>query len=199
VTGQNINGVDVAKLGEVKTAVERDTTLGRFEFRARTRWRSGSGGQNSTSLGSFHGAGAEQNGRRFEIAADEPKVLLGQDTAPNPVEYLLSALGACITSSLIYHAAAAGHRVDDCECTLTGDLDVRGFLGIDPDVRPGYQHILVTLRVRSDAPVEELEQAARFSPVLDVVSRGTSVALRVEAWQKPGVATTSPPTAPPPQ
>jgi hypothetical protein len=73
-----------------------------------------------------------------------------------------------------------GIRVEEVESTLEGDLDMRGFMGLDPDVRKGYQNIRVTFRVKSDAPKETLEECARFSPVFDVMTNGTNVALEIE-------------------
>jgi hypothetical protein len=81
---------------------------------------------------------------------------------------------------MVYHAAGRGIRIDECECELSGKIDLRGFLGISDDVRRGYERIDVTFRVVSEAPEEQLEECALFSPVYDVVTRGTRVALSIE-------------------
>ncbi len=114
------------------------------------------------------------------LEADEPPVLLGEDRTANPVEYLLHALASCLTSSIIYKAAARGITIESLESTLEGDLDARAFLELSNDVRKGYQNIRVTFKVKSGASPEELKECAEFSPVLDVVTHGTPVSLRIE-------------------
>lgn len=173
-----INGVDVGELGEAISSFEKDAARARFEFRTSTRWIDG--GHNETAITAFHGGGRENDDRHFHLEADEPAILLGRDVAPNPVEHLLHALGSCLTSAMVYHAAGRGIRVDECECEVRGELDARGFLGIDANVRKGYQHIDVRMRVRADAPAAVLEECARYSPVFDVVSRSVEVDLTVE-------------------
>lgn len=174
-----INGIEVRQLGRFIHRLRRGPELGRFQFRVRNRWLERGGHSQSTVRG-FYGAGEEQNGRRFRMEADEPKLLLGEDAGPNPVEYLLGALASCLTGALVYHAAARGIRIESCECELTGELDARGFLGIAPEVRKGYQSIEVRFKVKSDGTREQLEECARFSPVLDVVMHGTEVELDIE-------------------
>lgn len=88
--------------------------------------------------------------------ADEPPLLLGKDHAANPAEYVLHALVACLTTSLVYHAAARGIRIESVESTLEGDLDLQGFLGLSDQVRRGYKDIRVNFVVKSDAGPEQL-------------------------------------------
>jgi uncharacterized OsmC-like protein len=107
-------------------------------------------------------------------------VLLGEDRTANPVEYLLHALASCLTSSIIYKAAARGITIESVESTLEGDLDARAFLEVSNDERKGYQHIRATFKIKSDASPEVLKECAEFSPVLDVVTHGTAVSLRIE-------------------
>lgn len=174
-----VNGIDVEELGHLVTQVKQQPELGRFRFHIRNKWIDG--GRNQSTIESFFGTGQEmQHQRPFTSKADEPPILLGQDKAPNPVEYLLHALASCMTSSLVYHAAMRGIKVTEVESTLEGDLDTSGFMGISPQTRKGYENIRVTFRVKSDAPPEQLEECARFSPVLDVVSHGTNVDLKIE-------------------
>lgn len=114
------------------------------------------------------------------LEADEPPVLLGEDRTANPVEYLLHALASCLTSSIIYKAAARGITIESIESKLVGDLDACAFLELSNDVRKGYQNIRATFKVKSDASAEALKACAEFSPVLDVVTHGTPVSLRIE-------------------
>jgi len=107
-------------------------------------------------------------------------VRLGKDHGPNPVEYVLHALAACLTTFMVYHAAARGIRIEALESTLEGDIDILGFLGLSHTVRKGYQAIRVTMRVKSDAPTEKLAAFCRFSPVYDTISNPVPVTLNVE-------------------
>lgn len=177
---RRLNGIDVLEYEEIVEAVREQPELAKFEFRAGNRWEMG--GLNRTTITSFYGAGEEQGAedREFVVDANEPPVLLGDDSAPNPVEYLLHALAACLTSSIIYKAAARGIEVDAVESRLEGDLDARAFLELSDEGRFGYENIRVSFKVKADATPEELKELAEFSPVLDVVRNGTSVSLQVE-------------------
>jgi len=175
-----INGIDVIEFGNTVQAVKTDPELAKFQFRASNRWDTG--GYNRTTIKEFYGAGEEHGtqDRIFVLEADEPPVLLGEDRTATPVEYLLHALASCLTSSIIYKAAARGISVESVESTLEGDLDARAFLGVSNDERKGYQNIRVIFKVKSDATAEVLQECAEFSPVLDVVTHGTPVSLRIE-------------------
>lgn len=175
------NGIDVSDYDEIVEAVTENPDLAKFEFRASNRWEWR--GLNRTAIGGFFGAGEEQGaeGRMFLVDADEPPVLLGDDTAPNPVEYLLHALTACLTSSIVYKAAARGIEVESIESTLEGSMDARKFLELTDEGRTGYEKIKVSFRIKSDASAQELEELAKFSPVFDVVTNGTPVLLAVES------------------
>ena len=102
-------------------------------------------------------------------------MLLGQDQGANPVEYILHALAACITTSTVYHAAAQGIEIEAIESSLEGDLDLHGFLGLKEDVRKGYQQIRINLKVKSDASAEQLRELSKMSPVLDIVTNPVPV------------------------
>ncbi len=174
------NGIDVTELENTIEAVKAEPELAKFQFRAKNRWDMG--GYNRTTVKGFYGAGEEHGAedRTFVLEADEPPVLLGEDRTANPVEYLLHALASCLTSSIVYKAASRGITIESLESTLEGDLDARAFLGVSNDERKGYQNIRVTFKVKSDASPEVLKECAEFSPVLDVVTHGTPVSLRIE-------------------
>lgn len=179
-TEQIINGVRVNRLAEMADQLKLDGGLASFHFKCRNKWIDC--GQNETTVLDFDGLGQSiRHKLDFELKADEPEVLLGEDTAPNPVEYLITALVSCLTSSMVYHAAVRGIRIEELESSVEGDIDVRGFMGLSDQIRKGYQNITVTFKVKSDAPAEKLEECARFSPVFDVVSNGTNVNLRIES------------------
>ncbi len=174
-----LNGVDVEELIHKAGTFQQDPDRAQFKFHIRNRWLTG--GHNQTTVADFDGDGrTHSRAQPFILDADEPPLLLGEDRGPSPVEYLLTALASCLTSSLVYHAAVRGIRIDEVESEVEGDIDIRGFMGLAPDVRKGYRNIRVTFRVKSDAPKEKLEELCRFSPIFDVVSNGTNVTLAFE-------------------
>ena len=176
---QTVNGIDVAGLKKAILEFQKDAGKGEFRFRAENRWLGG--GQNRSRIGDFYGARQENShGQTFELNNDEPAVFLGKDKAPNPVEFVLHALGGCLTSTLVYHAAARGIPIESVESVLEGDMDVRGFLGVEPNVPKGYQAIRVRLRVKSDAPADRLQELAEFSPVFNTLMHGVPVELTIE-------------------
>jgi uncharacterized OsmC-like protein len=177
-----INGVDLERLSQTIAAVTADPALARFQFRAGNRWIDG--GHSRTTIQGFYGAGQEDSTRTdpFTVDSDEPPVLLGQNLAPNAGEHLLHALASCLTGTIAYHAAARGIALDGLECTLEGDLDLYGFLGLDSNVRPGYEQIRVTIKAAGDFDddqLAELESLTRFSPVRDIVSNPVPIAIDV--------------------
>jgi uncharacterized OsmC-like protein len=178
-TEQILNGVDVARLGDTITAIQQNPAIATFQFRARNRWIDG--GHNRSTIQGFYGAGQEDASRAapFTLDADEPDVLLGEDRGANPVEYVLHALAACLTTSMIYHAAARGIQIEEAECRLEGDLDLRGFLGMSNEVRQGYQGVRAVFHVKSDAPADELRALCEFSPVFDIVRNPVPVSVEI--------------------
>lgn len=174
-----INGVDVERLGQTVQAVQQNPGLGASQFRAVNRWING--GHNRSTIKGFYGAGQEDTTRTkpFVLDADEPQVLLGKDQGANPVEFVLHALAACLTTSLVYHAAARGIHIESVESTLEGDLDLQGFLGLSDEVRRGYKQIRANFTVKSDASAEQLEALTTFSPVYDIVSNPVPVSIQI--------------------
>jgi uncharacterized OsmC-like protein len=177
------NGVDTAQLYATLDAIKADPTLAKFEFRARNRWIGGA--HNRTTIRDFYAANQEDTSRaeEFVVDAGEPAILLGTDTGPNPAEYLLHALAACLTTSLVYVAAARGVELTEVESTLEGDMDVRGALGLSDDYRNGFDRIRVSFRVAGNAPEEKLrevvERAQQRSAVFDMVTNGVPVTVDV--------------------
>jgi uncharacterized OsmC-like protein len=177
-----VNGVDLDRLVGTIEHISADPTLARFQFRAHNDWIDG--GHSRSTIQGFFGAGQEDTSRPepFVVDADEPPVLLGENQAPNTVEYVLHALAACLGGTMVYHAAARGIALDSLECTIEGDVDVRGFLGLDEAVRPGYQEIRVAFKASGDFDDDQLAELAkltRYSPVRDIVSNPVPVAIDV--------------------
>jgi uncharacterized OsmC-like protein len=179
------NGVDTDKMFATLDLIKAQPELAKFQFRATNRWIGGA--HNRSTIKDFWGAGQEDTSRAeaFEIDAGEPAVLLGIDTGPNPAEYLLHALAACLTTSIVYVAAARGVELTEVESTLEGDMDVRGALGLDDHYRNGFERIRVSFRVEGDASEEKLrevvQRARRRSAVYDIVSNGVPVEVEVES------------------
>jgi uncharacterized OsmC-like protein len=175
-----INGVNVTALGEVVKAVQGEPKVASFQFRAKNKWING--GHNRSTIQSFYGACQEDETRTepFVLENAEPPVLLGEDQAANPVEYVLHALAGCMTTTMVYHAAARGIKIESVESELEGDLDLHGFLRMDDDVRNGFQNIRINFKVKSDASPEELADLSRISPVFDIVSNPVPLTVSVE-------------------
>jgi uncharacterized OsmC-like protein len=179
------NGVDTQQMYGTLDAIAAQPGLGRFEFRARNEWIAGA--HNRSTIQGFYGAGQEDSSREqaFVVDAGEPAILLGTDTGANPAEYLLHALAACLTTSIVYVAAARKVKLTSVESTLVGEMDVRGALGVSEDVRNGFERIGIAFRVSGEAPEEKLrevvERAKARSAVFDMVSNGVPVDVEVAA------------------
>jgi uncharacterized OsmC-like protein len=179
------NGINIDQLFGTLDAIKGQPSLGTFQFRATNRWLGGA--HNRSTIRDFYGAGQEDRSRAEPFIADagEPAILLGTDTGPNPAEFLLHALAACLTTSIVYVAAARGVELESVESVLEGDLDVRGALGIDDSVPNGFERIRVTFKVKAAASEEKIrevvERAKARSVVFDSVTRGVPVAVEVAA------------------
>jgi uncharacterized OsmC-like protein len=177
------NGVDTEVMFGTLDAIKAQPELGKFQFRARNRWMGGA--HNRSTIKSFYGAGQEDGSRaeEFVVDAGEPAILLGTDTGPNPAEYFLHALAACLTTTLVYVAAARGVHLTKVQSTLEGDMDVQGALGLSDDHRNGFEQIRVSFRIEGDAPEEKLRElvarATQRSAVFDMVTNGVPVSMDV--------------------
>lgn len=177
-----LNGVDVTALEETMEAIEKQPELARFEFRATNRWQDG--GHNRSTIKEFYGAGQEDESREqpFVFDADEPPVLLGRNLGANPVEYILHAAVACLTTTFVYYAAAQGVKVEAIETSVEGDLDIRGLLGLGKDATVEYERIRMTMKVTADAPEEKIRELARLaemrSPSFNSVARPVPIDVR---------------------
>jgi uncharacterized OsmC-like protein len=175
-----LNGVNVENVEALIKQIEADPELAQCKFRINNKWING--GHNHTSVKGFYGAKQDiYHNYSFELDADEPPILAGEDLGANPVEHLLNALAACLTTTLVYHAAVRGIKLEEVESVLEGDLDIRGFLGMTNEVRRGYQNIRVNFKVKTDEEnLERLKALSKLSPVFDVTSNGTNVAVNIE-------------------
>ena len=180
---KGVNGVDVDKLFETINAVKNTPVIAKFKFRANNQWIKG--GHNRTTIKNFYGTEKDHvHDKPFELDADEPPLLLGQDKGPNPVEYALTALAACVTTSIVYHAAAKGIKINAMESRLEGDIDLRGFLGLSKDVPRGYKEIRMFFKIDADVDDEKLQELVQlgptYSPVFDTITRAVPVSVQLE-------------------
>src|SRR5215471_3589813 len=176
------NGVDTATLFATLDAVKAAPEAAQFTFRAANRWVSGT--HSRSTMDGFFGVGEERaHERAYTYDVDHPKILVGSDVGPTPVEYVLHALAGCLTAGLANIAAARGVELTEVSSTVEGDIDLNGILGLDPEVRNGYQAIRVNFEVRGDAPPEKLaalvEQSRARSAVFDILTGSVPVTIGV--------------------
>jgi uncharacterized OsmC-like protein len=177
------NGVDTATLFATLDAVKANPDIARFQFRASNTWLSGT--HNRSTIDDFFGAQQEMRHKKVTtIEADHPAVLVGEDNAPTPVEFLLHAIAACLTAGVANVAAARSVDLTKVTSTVEGDIDLLGILGLsDGSVRNGYQQIKVTFHIEGDADDATLrrlvEQSRKRSAVYDVLTNPTPVVIDV--------------------
>jgi uncharacterized OsmC-like protein len=167
-----VNGIDVDALKDVVEQVKNDPAKGLVEFRVKSQWKGRT--RSETSIDSYKIGGKEVE-RRFKMTVDEPLELLGENTAPNPQEYLMTALNACIMVGYVAGAAVNGITLSKVEIETSGQLDLRGFLGIDANVKPGYESIQYVVRIKGNGTPEKFkeihENVMKTSPNYYNVSR----------------------------
>ena len=137
------------------------------------------------TIAGFYGVGAEmQHEAPFQASADHPKVLCGEDNGPAPVEWVLHALAACLTAGIANISAARGVTLHSVDCSVEGDIDLQGILGLSDKVRNGFQAIRVAYTVKGDAPEEKLrqivDQARARSAVFDILTGHVPVTIEVD-------------------
>jgi uncharacterized OsmC-like protein len=164
-----INGIDESAIRALASSVQGDPEQGRVQFSAVTEWRDG--------------AHATTAVRGFTVPSDETASLGGTDLAPNAVELVLSALGACLTVGLVYNAALQGIEVRSLTLEIRGEIDLARFLGLPVATPAGYTAIRVDCRIDADASADAIAAlAARViatSPVTDTLRRPVPVDLIV--------------------
>src|SRR6476469_1884548 len=175
-------GVNVQALLDARDALTKAPQAAQFKWRAACQWKDGT--HSHSTVESFYGLGSEQHHKRtFAFDADHPEVFASEDKGATPVEYVLVGLGACLTAGI---AAVAQHRkiqLRSVKATREGALDLQGILGIDSDVRNGFDGIKVTYTIDADASHEEIRalvaQSQKRSAVFDIVTNPTNVTVEV--------------------
>jgi uncharacterized OsmC-like protein len=179
-TINKVNGIDQGVMQGTLDAIRQDPDLAKCRFRVTNKWVDGN--HNRTTVSGFYGAKQEMTHKQpFDLDADEPPVLAGEDQAPNPVEHLLNALAGCLTTAMVAHAAVRGIHIEELESEIEGDLDLRGYLGLSKDVPKEYTDIRVKFRVKSDEEnTERLKRLAKYSPVYNTLMHGVNVDIEVD-------------------
>lgn len=179
-TPGRINGIELDTLAATVRAIKEDPEMGACRFRASNTWLSGN--HNRSTVTGFYGARQEMAHRQtFTMDADEPAILAGNDDGANPVEHLLHALASCLTTSMVAHAAVRGIEIEELESELEGDIDLRGFLGLDMQVPKGYTDIRARFRVKANPDdLDQIRELAKFSPVFNTLTCGTRVEVDVD-------------------
>jgi len=149
------NGINVSALQDVMAAIEADPTQAATSWKVTSRW---TGGTRTDHFVDGFGIGGEQIDRRFQIQIDEPEELCGTNQFANPQEYLLAATNACMMVGYSAVAALMGLSLTKLELEISGDIDLRGFLGLDENVSPGYEQLHYVVRLAGDGTREQFEQ-----------------------------------------
>lgn len=150
-----VNGLDLVALGDTVEAIEADASRARVDFNVTTRW---TGQTRSESTVDGYTLGGERISRSHKIVADEPCELLGGDSAPNPQELLMAAVNACMMVGYVAGASLKGIDLESVEIRTRGQLDLRGFLGLDEAVPPGYEQVDYEVLIKGDGTPAEFEE-----------------------------------------
>lgn len=175
-----INGFRRDDLERLKKELSANLDAGQFKLRAKNRWIDGA--QSLNLVSSFHGMSREFSARStpFIQTTDAPTVLLGKDGGPTPMEELLVALAASVTTTLSYRAALTGIQVEEIECDVEGDVDLQSVLDTTGKANKGFDKIRVTVRVKSEASEEQLAALCASSPVMESLKRPVPVTISVK-------------------
>jgi uncharacterized OsmC-like protein len=175
-TSSTINGIDTSALWDAVQAITDDPAKGATNWKVTSHWRGGT--RSDTAVREYH-IGGQRVSKDFTIKIDEPYELCGTNQFANPQEYLLAALNACMIVGYAAACSMQGIRLDELRIETEGDIDLRGFLGIDPDVKPGYDSLRYTVHIRGDGTREQFQQihevVTRTSP--NRFNLGTAIAL----------------------
>jgi uncharacterized OsmC-like protein len=177
------NGVNVDALLAARQALTEAPQAAQFKWRATCDWVKGT--HSRTSVEGFFGLGEEQKHRtKFTFEADHPEIFASEDHGATPVEIVLAGLASCLTAGIAAVAQNRGIQLRSVKGTLEGGMDLQGILGIDSDVRNGFDGIKVNYTIDADATPEELRalvaQSQKRSAVYDIVTNPTNVTVDVK-------------------
>ncbi|MDX1402721.1 MAG: OsmC family protein [Kiloniellales bacterium] len=177
------NGVNVEALVEAREALTQAPQGAQFTWRATCKWMNGT--HSHSSVESFYGLGEEQSHKTtFSFDADHPEIFASEDKGATPVEYVLVGLASCLTAGIAAVAQYRDIQLNSVSATLEGDMDLQGILGIDSDVRNGFDGIKISYEIDADASKEDIEalvaQSQKRSAVYDIVTNPTNVTVEVK-------------------
>jgi uncharacterized OsmC-like protein len=176
------NGVNVEALLGARTALTDAPEAAQFQWRATSEWRNGT--HSTSTVDGFYGLGGEQQHRtRYSFDMDHPEIFASEDNGATPVEMVLVGLAGCLTAGVAAVAQNREIQLRSVTATLEGSMDVRGILGMDADVRNGFDTIKVTYKIDADASPEEIKalvaQSQKRSAVYDIITNPTDVRVEV--------------------
>ena len=176
------NGVNVDALLAAREALKQAPQAAEFTWRASCKWMNGT--HSRSTVDGFHGLGQEQKHRtEFSFEADHPEVFASEDKGATPVELVLVGLASCLTAGVAAVAQNRGIQLRSVEAKLEGKMNLYGILGIDSDVRNGYDDIKVSFKIDADASKKDIEalvaQSQKRSAVYDIVTNPTTVTVEV--------------------
>ena len=176
------NGVNVQALLDAREALKGAPQATKFTWRASCKCNNGT--HSVTKLQGFHGLGEEQKHKtEFSFDADHPEIFASEDRGATPIEFMLVGLASCLTAGVAAVAQNRGIQLRSVEAKLQGSMDIQGILGMDADVRNGYDDIKVTFHIDADASKQEIEalvaQSQKRSAVYDCITNPTNVTVEV--------------------
>ena len=176
------NGVNVEALLGAREALTEAPEAAHFVWRAESEWKNGTHTQSSVQ--GFFGLCEEQRHvRRFDYDTDHPEIFAAEDNGSTPVEFILVGLAGCLTAGIASVAQNRGIQLNSVKATLEAPMDLQGILGIDADVRNGFEGITVKYRIDADASDEDIAalvaQSQKRSAVFDIITNPTNVSVEV--------------------
>ena len=176
------NGVNVEALLGAREALTATPEGAKFTWRATCKWVNGT--HSRSTIKGFFGLGEEQSHKtEFSFEADHPEIFASEDHAATPVEMVLAGLASCLTAGVAAVAQMRDIQLNSVSATLEGGMDIQGILGIDSDVRNGFDGIKVHYDIDADATDDEIKaivaQSQKRSAVFDIVTNPTNVTVDV--------------------
>jgi len=176
-----VNGINVTNLENFAREVAADDQKAEVRFNIRTQWM---GQTKSVAHVTQYSLASKRLERDFKIVSDEPVELLGENTAPGPMELLLAALNACMSVGYVTSAAAKGIKINSLEIETDTSLDLRGFLGLDDTLNPGVNEIHYNVKICADASQGQIEElhahVMKTSPNFHNMARGIKMSPHLE-------------------
>jgi uncharacterized OsmC-like protein len=176
------NGVNVQALLDAREALKGAPEATKFNWRATCKWENGT--HSKTTIQQFHGLGQQQSHKKaFTFDADHPEIFASEDNGVTPIEFLLVGLASCLTAGIAAVAQNRGIQLRSVESDVEGSMDIQGILGMDSDVRNGYDGIKVKFKIDADASKKDIEalvaQSQKRSAVYDAITNPTNISVEV--------------------